>query len=118
MNRTQISGEYRALRYDLARTQRKFQNRRAVCKWTLVLLVAVMFMAVVISICSANTFGSAQPMQVETVVVEQGDSLWGIASRYADGRDVREVICEIKTFNSMEQADLYPGMVLEIPISA
>lgn len=118
MNRTQISSEYRALRYDLARTERKSQNRRSVCKWIMVLAVAFILTAVVISICSSNTFGSAQPMQVETVVVEQGDSLWGIASRYADGRDVREVISEIKSFNSMEKADLYPGMVLEIPVEA
>ncbi len=117
MNRAQISNEYKALRYDLARSHRKFQTRRAVCKWALVLAVAVLLSAVVISICSSNTFGSAQAMEVETVVVEQGDSLWGIASRYADGRDVREVVREIKNYNSLEKADLYPGMILEIPIT-
>lgn len=117
MNRTQISNEYRALKYDLARNnRRKYQHRRALYKWVLVLAVAVLLTAIMISVSSANAFGAAEPMQVETIVVKRGDSLWGIASNYAEGRDVREVVREIKLHNALEQSNLYPGMVLEIPV--
>lgn len=115
MNRTQISNEYRALRYDMARTQRKFRLRRDVCKWAAVIIVSLLLFFTVMTICSSNTFGSQEPLVQATVTVEQGECLWDIASRYADGKDVRMVISEIKAYNHLADADLYPGMVLEIP---
>lgn len=118
MCRTEISNEYKALKYDLARTQRKYRNRRTACKWVMILMVAVVLTAVLVTIGSSNTFGSAEAMEVETVMVESGDSLWSIASQYAEGRDVREVVREIKAYNQMNNANLYPGMILEIPVSA
>lgn len=115
MNRTQISNEYRALKYDMARTQRKFRVRRNVCKWVAVTIVALVLLVMVMTVCSANTFGSQETQIQETVTVKQGDCLWEIASRYAEGKDVRMVISEIRAHNGLTDADLYPGMVLEIP---
>lgn len=115
MNRTQISNEYRALKYDMARTQRKFRSRRNVCKCAAVIVVSLLLFFTVMTLCSANTFGSQEPQIQATVTVRQGDCLWDIASRYSEGKDVRMVISEIRTHNDMTDADLYPGMVLEIP---
>lgn len=116
MNRTQISNEYRALKYDMARTQRKFRLRRNVCKWVAVVAISLLLLVTVMTVCSANTFGSQEPQIQATVTVKQGDCLWEIASRYAEGKDVRMVISEIRAHNDLTDADLYPGMVLEIPV--
>lgn len=115
MNRVQVSNEYRALRYDMARTQRKFRIRRNVCKWVAVALVSLALLVTVMTIYSANTFGSQETQIQATVTVRQGECLWDIASRYSEGKDVRMVISEIRAHNGMADADLYPGMVLEIP---
>lgn len=115
MNRAQISNEYKALRYDIAKTQRKFRMRRNVCKGVAAILASLVLVFLVMTVFSSNTFGSQETQLQATVTVAKGECLWDIASRYAEGRDVRVVISEIRAHNALESADLYPGMVLEIP---
>lgn len=52
-----------------------------------------------------------------TYYVEQGDTLWVIASRYSDNgkHDVRRVIDLIEEINDCN-ANIYPGDALEIPV--
>ncbi|MBX6394681.1 MAG: LysM peptidoglycan-binding domain-containing protein [Alicyclobacillaceae bacterium] len=54
--------------------------------------------------------------QDRTVVVQEGDTLWGIAERFA-GPDVdrRQWIFQVRRMNHLEDATIYPGMVLRIP---
>lgn len=49
------------------------------------------------------------------VVVQQGDTLWSIASPVADGGDVREVIAQIRRLNGLSSAHLVPGQTLQLP---
>jgi hypothetical protein len=50
-----------------------------------------------------------------SVVVQQGDTLWSIASSLGADADVRAVIDEIQQLNHLDGTDLVPGQVLELP---
>jgi len=54
------------------------------------------------------------------VQVNQGDTVWSIAARYAsDKEDIRDLIIAIKRINGLNNNELiYPGQVLKIPIAA
>jgi len=58
----------------------------------------------------------SEKLYIETVVMP-GDTLWGIAGRYATPRtDIRKFVCEIMEFNGLENENLRPYQVLRIPI--
>ncbi|MCU0302028.1 MAG: LysM peptidoglycan-binding domain-containing protein [Candidatus Nanopelagicales bacterium] len=50
-----------------------------------------------------------------TVVVEEGDSLWGIARRVAPSTDPRDVVESIRTLNGMRSNLIHPGQALLVP---
>ena len=52
---------------------------------------------------------------VTSVVVQEGDTLWSIATSLDSEGDVRAVIDEIQRMNGLEGADLVPGQVLQLP---
>jgi len=60
---------------------------------------------------------SADPaaLLTQSVVVEQGDSLWIIAQRLAPQRDPREVIHEVRELNGLRSNLIQPGQVLLVP---
>jgi LysM repeat protein len=58
---------------------------------------------------------AAQPVSTQTVVVEQGDSLWLIAGRTAPTADPREVVTRIRELNGMRSNLIQPGQVLLVP---
>ncbi len=54
-----------------------------------------------------------------TVTVYSGDTMWDIASRWAeDGEDVRAVIYRICETNGLESTTLQPGQKLLVPVRA
>lgn len=57
--------------------------------------------------------------QFDLVTVKDGDTLWSIASSYADtsNADIRELIYEISNENSIYNACIYPGDVIKVPMS-
>ena len=50
-----------------------------------------------------------------SVVVQSGDTLWSIASETAPGEDTRAVVDAIMAVNDLEQVELVPGQVLQLP---
>jgi nucleoid-associated protein YgaU len=58
---------------------------------------------------------TARPVMTQTVVVEQGDSLWVIAGRAAPATDPREVVTRIRELNGMRSNLIQPGQVLLVP---
>lgn len=50
-----------------------------------------------------------------TVVVRQGDTLWGIAARVAPDRSPRDVAREIRELNAMHDYYIYAGDTLILP---
>jgi nucleoid-associated protein YgaU len=58
-----------------------------------------------------------EPVEVITVYVQKGDSLWKIAERYDNNRmDLRRYIDLIQAYNNLTHTVLQPGDRLEIPL--
>lgn len=53
---------------------------------------------------------------VVTVTVKEGDTLWGLASKYGGGNgDVRKLVYKISKLNSIDNACVRAGDVIYIP---
>lgn len=52
--------------------------------------------------------------QYDYVTVEEGDTLWTIASSYSTDGDIRELIYEISKDNDINNASIYPGDIIKI----
>ncbi len=50
------------------------------------------------------------------VTVAPGDTLWSLATRLADGGDVRALVDEIASVNSLASAEVQAGQKLRIPL--
>jgi hypothetical protein len=75
---------------------------------TLLMLVAVLGVLALFSGQSAATGESGYDGRTTTVVVGEGDTLWGIAGEVAAPGETRAMVHEIQTLNSL------PGPVLEV----
>ncbi len=62
---------------------------------------------------ASDTSGPAAPTR--TVVVEDGDTLWGIAAQLAEGVDVRETVHELEELNALPGPELVEGQRLAVP---
>ena len=49
------------------------------------------------------------------VVVNEGDTLWGIAAGVADDGEVREMVSEIRDLNSLDSSVVMLGQKLHVP---
>ncbi len=114
MSRIIVSNRYKALKQDIKKSKKKnmFIFLRSIAIVAIV-VTAVAFLF--LTILSDNMFASDEQKDPVVVKVKKGDCLWNIASDYSDGRDVRDVIREIKKYNQMDDSDLYPGMIILIP---
>jgi len=66
---------------------------------------------------TANLEASA-PEKYIAVIVEQNDSLWKIAQHYNQGQsDLRRFINLIQKHNNLQSTQIYPGQIIEIPLS-
>ena len=55
--------------------------------------------------------------QMQTVVVNRGETLWEIASRHtSEKEDVREVLYRINRSNDLRSKYVYPGQVIKVPV--
>jgi hypothetical protein len=63
----------------------------------------------------ASDTSAPREVPTQTVVVEQGDSLWLIAGRTAPSADPREVVTRIRELNGMRSNLIQPGQVLLVP---
>jgi len=53
------------------------------------------------------------------VTVYSGDTIWGIASVYADpSKDIRQLVKEICDLNHVAPGKIYPGQTLLVPVSS
>jgi nucleoid-associated protein YgaU len=85
------------------------------------LLAAVLTLALGVAIGSwlgpllVGTDGDLRLAGVQSVVVQQGDTLWSISSQVAGSDDVRAVVHRIQELNGLRGTVLVPGQVLELP---
>lgn len=97
------------------RRQRKIKNKRALKKGLMVLFFTSLFLFSITTIAAAPA--EASYCDYISYEVNQGDTLWKVADQFNnDNMDIREYIYEIRQINSVENCQIYPGQVLEIPV--
>src|SRR5438128_2091370 len=65
----------------------------------------------------AHVAQGTAPAANETVVVQRGDTLWGLAAQRYPGEDVRVKVEEIERLNSLSGPELKTGQTLKVPSS-
>lgn len=57
--------------------------------------------------------------QYNYITVEEGDTIWSIASNYVDksNMEIRELVYVISNENRIYNASIYPGDVIKIPLN-
>ena len=54
--------------------------------------------------------------QYDYISVKDGDSIWSIASDYSDKMEIREMIYNISKVNNIQNASIYPGDIIRVPL--
>jgi nucleoid-associated protein YgaU len=84
------------------------------------LLVAVLaltggvVLAAVVGVAGGNS-GGLRLAGEKAVVVQPGDTVWGIAASISGDDDIRAVVDEIQQLNHLHGAPLVPGQALRLP---
>lgn len=74
-------------------------------------------LAVLLGFGFAHVAQGTAPAGYETVVVQRGDTLWGLAAQRYPGEDVRQKVEEIERVNSLNGPGLQTGQTLKLPTS-
>jgi nucleoid-associated protein YgaU len=83
---------------------------RHIGRWSLILVAAATLAFGLSKVALGDT-----PPVVSTVVVQPGDTLWGIAATRYPGDDVRVRIDEIERLNGLHSPKIDVGEVLQLP---
>ena len=78
-----------------------------------ILLISILVFA---SMATLNAYSKDIP-QFDYIDVKEGDTLWSIASNYSDNKEIREVIFEISQTNHIQNASIYPGDIIKVPLN-
>ena len=79
------------------------------------LLALVITLAVLLLGRPAEAGTEARPMNLERVVVEPGETLWGIAGRVAPDHDRRETVRRIIELNALPSGVVRAGQEIALP---
>ena len=93
-------------------------NRRGRLVRTFVVLsLAIVLGSLVSAKAGAGTDAAPQSASsFVTVTVAPGDTVWSLANRLAGGKDVRSLVSEIISVNSLVSVDVATGQKLRIPL--
>ena len=93
-------------------------NRRGrLARTCVVLSLAIVLGSVVSAKAGAGTDAAPQVAgSFITVTVAPGDTVWSLANRLAAGSDVRSLVSEIISVNSLASVDVATGQKLRIPL--
>ena len=76
------------------------------------LLATQSFSAAAVAEPEAETIG----IDAEEVVVDEGQSLWTVASNLDLDRDTRDFLAEIAELNKLSTSTVHPGQTLDVPV--
>lgn len=83
----------------------------------LVALVALLALGVAVGAGSVASQERGTPTPTRTVVVDSGETLWGIAGGLAQDGEVRAMIDTIKRLNALDTAMVRTGQRLRVPLT-
>ncbi|TYQ18222.1 UNVERIFIED_CONTAM: LysM domain-containing protein [Acetivibrio alkalicellulosi] len=86
------------------------KNKKRFC-----FFIAIIFITMFFIVSINNTHGYIEP-SYEAIVVDRGDTLWGIAQKYNKGGDIRHYIHEIMKINNLENSNISEGSELIVII--
>ena len=96
---------------------RRLNRRGRLARTFVVLSLAVVLASVFGLQAGANTADTVgAPTPFIEVTAAPGDTLWSLATRMADGGDVRSLVDEIASVNSLATAELQAGQKVRIPL--
>ncbi|QNN52281.1 LysM peptidoglycan-binding domain-containing protein [Nocardioides mesophilus] len=91
-------------------------TRRGRLVLTVLFLGLALVALTVLGPTSAATGEAGTPEPTRTVMVQQGDTLWGIASSVAAPGEVREMVHHIEQLNALSGAGVYVGQEIAVPV--
>lgn len=96
----------------------KLTHRARLARAFVVASLAVLLLAAIANRAGAGTSSSpiATSPTFVTVTVAPGDTLWSLAGTLAQGSDIRSLMAEIVSVNSLVSFDLSAGQRLRIPL--
>ncbi len=86
------------------------------------LVLTVLFLALLLAVftvfgsTSAASRDAGQPTPTRTVMVQEGDTLWGLAAAVAEPGEVREMVHQIEQLNALSGASVHVGQELAVPV--
>ncbi|MDA7799210.1 LysM peptidoglycan-binding domain-containing protein [Aquiluna sp.] len=80
-------------------------------------LAAILAMSFGISILgiTGSFAGNAEPIALEFVTIQAGDSLWNLADQHGAGQDPRDWIAKVVKLNALVTVELRPGQQIALP---
>ncbi|WP_110206619.1 LysM peptidoglycan-binding domain-containing protein [Nocardioides daejeonensis] len=75
----------------------------------------VLLAAIFLGAASVATDDAGSVTQTRVIMVDEGDTLWAIASDLADDGKVQQMIDAIKRLNALDSAALQVGQELHVP---
>lgn len=90
-------------------------------KYRRVVALGAICIATSIATYSIATTSNEQASETKQIVytVQQGDTLWGITSKFVDDSDnILQVMHDIKAVNDIENGHLTPGQKIKIELKA
>lgn len=94
--------------------RKKQRQKRQMLALTIIIVVLIVF---AYQLFKPTTIDAHEPLQVVTVIVEKGDSLWKIADRYDNNKmDLRQYIYIIESYNKLDNTVLQPGQRIRVPL--
>lgn len=86
-----------------------------------VVVLAALVLALVVGIAlsgvsSASEEAGAAPA-TEVVVINEGDTLWGIAAEVAEDGQVRSMVTEIRELNDLDSSVVTLGQKIHVPVA-
>jgi len=82
----------------------------------LTVLVTVLAATVAVGPAVVATASAGDPIEVRTVTVQPGQTLWDIAVASASG-DPRDAVHEIEQLNHLDGAEIQIGQSLDVPVT-
>ncbi len=82
----------------------------------LVFLTVLMGAVLALSGYSAASGAPGPEQPTRTVVVQEGDTLWGIAAQVAEPGEVREAVHELQELNALPGPELVEGQRIAVPV--